>query len=72
MYHHQGAPGQFGKVTVVVYLDGLAAQGVNNTMNVEMLKVELACYSSPEDDHHERRHHSVSCFRRTWSLRARV
>ena len=63
------APAQFGNETVVVHLEGLAAQGGKNTMNVDCITCVVFI---AEDDHHKRRHHSVSCFRRTRPSRARV
>jgi hypothetical protein len=52
----------FFKVAAVVHLEGLVAQGVHNTVNVECRTCVLL---TAEDDHHKKMHHSPSCFRRT-------
>ena len=62
-------PVNLARRQLVVHLEGLAAQGGNNTMNVDRITCVVLI---AEDDHHKRRHHSVSCFRRTRPSRARV
>ena len=62
-------PVNLARRQLVVLLEGLAAQGGNNTMNVDCITCVVFI---AEDDHHKRRHQSVSCFRRTRPSRARV